>query len=157
MTSAPSLSAADRLVRHFVTHHPGDAAHAFQDLDPTDVAATLTGSPPFVAAPLLSQLGPDASARVVSRLPPAEQQSILMALDPAPATALLRRLEPQVDQAAFLHSLPVHQRRELESFLSYPENSAGSLMDPAAPVFRDEQGGGQGGAAASSGETPAGE
>jgi magnesium transporter len=136
MTASPSTSAADALVQRFIARYPGDAARAFQDLDPADAAVTLAGSAPAAVAPLLSRLGPDASARVVGLLPAPAQQSVLAALDPALATALLRRLQPQVDQAAFLRGLPAHQRRELESFLSYPENSAGSLMDPTAPVFR---------------------
>jgi magnesium transporter len=136
MTSSPSVPVVEVLVRQFIARHPGDAAGAFQHLDPVDAAAVLSGSTPAAAARLLSRLGPDAAARVVSRLPSAEQQPALAALEPAFATALLRRLQPHVDQAAFLRGLPAHQRREMESFLSYPENSAGSLMDPTAPVFR---------------------
>jgi Mg/Co/Ni transporter MgtE len=136
MTASPSTSAADALVQRFIARYPGDAARAFQDLDPADAAVTLAGSAPAAVAPLLSRLGPDASARVVGLLPAPAQQSVLAALDPALATALLRRLQPQVDQAAFLRGLPAHQRRELDIFLSVHVNSAGSLMDPTAPVFR---------------------
>jgi magnesium transporter len=58
--------------------------------------------------------------------------------DPAVATALLHRLPGDLDPRALLESLPTSRRRELETYLSYPEDSAGSMMDPTAPVFRDD-------------------
>jgi len=136
MTGSAAVTVADTLVRSFLVRHPGDAARTLQDLDPDEAATTLMAIPADAAAPVLTRLGPDASSRIVRHLPRPASHELLARTDPALTTALLRRLEGHVDQRAFLQGLSAPQRRELETFMSYPENSAGSLMDPMAPVFR---------------------
>jgi magnesium transporter len=136
MTRTSELPLLDRLAREFVARYPADAAQALQDLDVESAADALAGSRPFETATVLARLGPDTASRIARRLPPDVGKRVVTEADPGLATALLRRLESDDDRAALLNSLPSARRRELETFLTYPENSAGSLMDPLAPVFR---------------------
>jgi magnesium transporter len=113
-----------------------------QDLDADDAAGVLADAKPAVAARIAAHLGPETRAGLVRRIPRQAAAQLLSACEPAVTTSLLRRLDTAIDPAAFLASLPAPRRRELQDFLSYPEDSAGSLMDPAAPVFRvDERAG----------------
>jgi len=127
----------DALAIDYVTRHPGSAAQAVQDLDPEDAATLVSAAPPRAAAGLLARLGADSAVRIMNRLSPAISRRALADADPGVATAMLRRMDGQI-QRALLESLPPARRREVETYLSYPENSAGSLMDPAAPVFRED-------------------
>ena len=126
----------DQLAREFVARHPADAARTLHDLDVDAAADLLAGSRPSETALVLARLGPDTASRLARRLPPDVGRRVLAEADPGLATALLRRLESDDDRTAVLNSLHAARRRELESLLAYPENSAGSLMDPLAPVFR---------------------
>ena len=127
----------DALAIDYVTRHPGSAAQAVQDLDPEAAATLVSEAPPRAAAGLLARLGADSAVRIMNRLSPETSRRALADADPGVATAMLRRMDGQV-QRALLESLPPARRREVETYLSYPENSAGSLMDPAAPVFRED-------------------
>jgi magnesium transporter len=87
---------------------------------------------------MLARLGADSAVRIMKRLSPETSRRVLADTDPGVATALLRRLGDGEVQRALLGSLPPARRHEVEMYLRYPENSAGSLMDPAAPVFRED-------------------
>jgi magnesium transporter len=133
--AAPLL---DRLAREFVARYPADAARTLQDLDAEEAAAVLTASRPGEIAAVLTRVGPDVAFRIAQRLPPDAAPRLVGEADPMLATALLRRLESGEPRDAVLNRLPAARRRELESLLTYPEDSAGSLMDPLAPVFRHD-------------------
>ena len=137
MTSA-SATLLDRLAREFIARHPADAARTLQDLDATDAAGILAASRPADAAGVLARVGPDIAFRIAQQLPADAAPRVVSEADPMLSTALLRRLDPDHEREAMLSRLPASRRRELESLLTYPENSAGSLMDPLAPVFRHD-------------------
>ena len=138
MTNAAALLLLDRLAREFIAKHPADAARTHLDLDAADAAGALAHCRAAEAAAVLARVGPDVAFRVAQRLPPDVAQRVLGEADPMLSTALLRRLDPGEDRDVVLQRLPTARRRELESLLMYPENSAGSLMDPLAPVFRED-------------------
>jgi len=130
-----SASAATVLVRRFVARHPGDAARAMQDLDPERAAAVVATVDPPSAARLLSQVGPDLAAAILRHLS-TDTIGVLVALvEPERAAPILARLAPEV-RDGFLAGAPALRAAELRRYLSYPEESAGHLMDRHAPVFR---------------------
>jgi magnesium transporter len=131
-----SVTPLDALAIQYLTRHPTTAAQLVQQLDPDQMATILSAVPSRAAAATLAALGSDAAARIVKRLPPEACIAALAGSDPAIATALLRRLGDHSAQRALLDSLPATRRHEIATYLSYPDSSAGSLMDPAVPVFR---------------------
>lgn len=126
----------DTIACEFVDRHPSAAARTLQDLDVEVVADLLSDARLRGAAPVLGRLGPDVAARIVRRFPPEARRSVLEQADPTLAVALLRRLARDLERTTALEGLPATRRREIQALLTYPEESAGSLMDPAAPVFR---------------------
>jgi magnesium transporter len=134
MTSASAV--VDALLFDFMGRHPAEAARVLIDLAPDDASTQLEMVRPEVAAAVLERMGPDAAAHVVRGMPADRASAVVAAADPAQAVALLHRLDGHVDRQVFLQHLPGPQRRDLEGFLSFPEDSAGGLMDPLAPVFR---------------------
>jgi magnesium transporter len=135
--TAPKFAAA--LAREFIDRHPADAAHTLQRLEPDETAAALSGARPEAAAAVLGRLAPDAAGRVLVRLDRGRAQRAVAQLEAPVAARVLRRAGERLDTAALLAGLPAPRRRELESLMSYPPGSAGSLMDPAAPVFRADE------------------
>jgi len=138
MTPVSAVPLIDALAGQFLNRHPDEAARVLQDLDVDAVAEVLAAAPAADAAAIVARLGPDVSQRALRRLPPRAIAGILAEADPGTAGNLLRRLSVEDRHAAVLEALPATRRRELQILVAYPENSAGSLMDPAAPVFRED-------------------
>ena len=136
--SAAAEAFLANLALEFAARHPESAATALQDVDAPDAADLLAGARPRDTAAVLTRLGPDGAMRILRRMAPEISQRTIRDADPALASALIRRLPDDDERQAFLASLPAPRRREIELFLSFPENSAGSLMDPQAPVFRHD-------------------
>lgn len=126
------------LALEFVVRHPSDAARALQDVDPDDAAALLGRAGPVPTAGILSKLGPETACVLLWRLPHDQARATLTDLDPTVSVGLLRRLGDRFDTAGLLASLPAARRRELETLMAFPADCAGSIMDPAAPVFRQD-------------------
>jgi len=135
---SPAATLLESLAVEYVARHPSAAAQAVQDLDPASAAPLVSAAPARAVAELLASLGPDPAVRLVRRLSPEISKRALASADPAVVTAVLRRLGGSDERRGLLASLPAAQRREVEAYLSYPDDSAGSLMDPAAPVFRED-------------------
>lgn len=126
------------LATDYVTRHPEASAQIVQDLDVDDASALVTMVPPRAAADMLACLGADSAVRILQRLSPEASRRALADSDSGVAAAILQRLGDEGLRRALIESLPPTRRREVETYLSYPENSAGSLMDPAAPIFRED-------------------
>lgn len=135
MTSTANV---ELLVQDFLNRYPSEAARALLEVDPDDALATIDSAAAPVAAGVLSRLGPDTAAAILRRLPADHTQRVLAAADPSVTVALLNRLGEDFDRQAYFSQLTAAQRRDLESYLAYPEDSAGSLMDPLAPIFRED-------------------
>jgi magnesium transporter len=137
MSAAGSTFLTD-LSLEFAARHPESAARALQDTDADEAAALLAAAPPREVAAVLGRLGADSAMRILRRMPPELAPRTLSDADPALASALLRRIPDDQARQSVLATLAAPRRRELELFLSFPENSAGSLMDPQAPAFRHD-------------------
>ena len=136
--SAADAVLLDGLATQFLARHPQDAARALQDLDAAEGAQLLAEIPAGPAAEVLARMGPDAAGYVLRHTPRERVWACVAEMPPAEAAGVLRRLGDAVDVPALLAALPAARRRDLETFLSYPEGTAGSLMDPAAPMFRED-------------------
>ncbi len=131
------MTGQDALVNRFLTRYPNDAARAIQNVDVEDAALRLGAIAPAVAARVLAHTGPDSAAAIVRALP-ADRVNVLIALlEPEVAAPILVRLAPET-RDGFLTSAPALRAAELRRFMSYPEESAGRLMDRQAHVFRGD-------------------
>ena len=136
MSAAAAL--LDALAIEYIARHPDGAAQALQEVDAAEAAMLVSEAPPGPAARALELLGPDAAARILRRVDPGVLRRVLSGADAGAAAAMLRRLGTDADTRALIDGLTAARRRDIETYLAYPENSAGSLMDPAAPVFRED-------------------
>jgi len=131
------MSGTDALVRRFVSRYPVEAARAMQNVDPEEAAAVLGSVAPPSSARVLAHTGPDVAAAVLRHFS-AEAVHVIVALcEPAVAAPILARLGPEA-RDEYLSGAPALRAAELRRFMSYPEESAGRLMDRQAHVFRGD-------------------
>jgi magnesium transporter len=125
------------LVHRFVARFPSDAARALQSVETGAAATVLADADAAHVAEVLSQLGPDAGVAVLLDLPADRRAAVVAAADPFAAIRWLPRID-EPDRSRLMAMLPPRQAAEVSRLMSYPEDSAGRLMDQSAPVFRDE-------------------
>ena len=126
----------------------GDLAHALSDIFvdqfPQEATEVLESAPVREIVELLQTQSPERTARILSRistalattalqqLKPEFVRQVLAAMDPVRAALLLSSLGPESRETQ-LNNLDAGLARELRDLMSYPEASAGRLMQPRAP------------------------
>ncbi len=120
--------------------------HYYLQLHPSDRAAVLTELPggirntlgsemaPETLAGLLEYLEPRVSARMLRDYETERLAAVLDLADPAAAAEVLERL-PDDKRATTLDAMALST--PVETLLQYEEGTAGRLVDPAAPVFKE--------------------
>ena len=122
------------MARLHLDRHPEEAARVLERFSPDAIAAVLQEAPAESAAGVLACFAPSLASACLAGWPE-EELSAVVALLPAPiAATLLRQLDPRVREAA-LGGLPATVRARLNRVLSYPDQSAGALADPAVLIL----------------------
>lgn len=111
-----------------------------RSLPPAEVAHLLESSPPKVrnilwnlidkelGGEILQHLSEDISSEFLSKMGPQELLDVTSGLDTDDIADLLQQLPDQLTQQV-LHSMDSQNRQRLEQVLSYPEDTAGGLMN----------------------------
>jgi len=133
--SADLRRAVQTLDRRFLLDHPWDAAQQVESLDPATVAEELADQAVQTLLPLFRRLAPASAGRVLEKLPAKTARSLLEELLPTEAVAILGMLDADAAEA-LVAGLDPDIRRELEELMSYPEDSAGRIMDTKVDAFR---------------------
>ena len=117
----------------------GEVRALVKPLHPADIADLFEQIPQEERAPLAAALGPDLTAdvlaemndwvrdEVVATLEPSQVAEAVSEMDTDDAVAIIEELTPH-EQAAVLDELSADDRIAIEKALSYPEESAGRLM-----------------------------
>jgi magnesium transporter len=127
--------AVQALDRRFLLDHPWEAAQQVESLDPTTVAEELADQSAKALLQLFRRLAPASAGRVLEKLPPATASSLLAELLPTEAVAILGTMDAETS-TTLLAGLEPDIRRELDELMSYPEDSAGRLMDTRVEALR---------------------
>lgn len=107
--------------------HPADVADLFEQV-PGDLRASLVFAlGPDLNADVLSEMNDWVRDEVVALLEPAQVAEAVAEMDTDDAVALMEELAP-AEQEAVLEELSADDRVAIETALSYPEESAGRLM-----------------------------
>lgn len=133
MTASPSLT--DALHLQYFQEYPLDAAKSLERLAPEAAAAAMKRLPPAVLLPVWEQLLPETAAAILRELPVPLTGRILSALPATRSVRILGHLDTEERERRQAAIQPA-AREDLETLLSYPPNTAGSLMDVSVPVYR---------------------
>ncbi len=119
---------ANVIENEYLRRHPGEAADLIDRLPVQSLLGDLAGLDPSALAQTLDYLSPVKAAAVFARLPTEQQAGILEKAPPRLTIALLSELE-ETDSEALLARLAPAVREDITRLASFPENSAGRLMD----------------------------
>lgn len=123
------------LDRRFFLDHPTDAAIEIESHSADSIASAIIAQPVQVLAPVWRKLLPETGARLLTHLPDSTANALLAELPPNEAVQLIGQL-PEEERARRLDSLDPAIRAELEMLMTFPERSAGRLMDPRVDAYR---------------------
>ena len=107
--------------------HPADLADLFELLEPDQRLELARAITDLMTADVIAELNDHVRDELVESLSPDEVADIAEQLETDDAVQLIEDLEPE-DQQAILAELDPEDRAAIESALSYPEETAGRLM-----------------------------
>ncbi|MFA7439879.1 MAG: magnesium transporter [Sphingomonadaceae bacterium] len=107
--------------------HPADVADLFEQVSADRRAPLAAALGHDLTADVLAEINERVRDEIIATLHPAQVAAAMSEMDTDDAVALIEELEPH-DQAAVLDELPADDRVAIETALSYPEESAGRLM-----------------------------
>lgn len=124
------LSAIEReLSQAFVTNHMREAARELEREPAAELARHLEQESPTHAAGLLERIEPGVAAEAVEQMRNEVLSRVIPMMDPMQSAALLMRL-PGDTREEKLALIDPARAKEVRQLISYPANTAGSLMDP---------------------------
>jgi magnesium transporter len=125
------------MARTFLQRHPTDAARLLEGQPTAEIVEVLSGLAPAEAGRLLEGLTPALAADVVAGLDQGAAQRLLPQIDLRTVAALMARLDPETREAR-LAWLDRATEQEIRALMSYPSESAGSLMDARVNAFHGD-------------------
>ena len=136
MTGNPQNAIAE-LNRVYLRDFPLGAAKEVEAMPPAEVAEALAGQPVAAIAPLMETLAPDIAAGLLEHLPEKTAAEILSGISPNTALTILGQFDEEARQLR-ISALDAALQRELQELMSYPDDSAGRLMETRIGIFRPE-------------------
>jgi len=135
--AATAGAAAERaLNRRYFLDFPGEAAALVESGEAAKALPAIQDQPPDVLVRLWGRLTPSTGAELFAGLPGDRAARLLAEMPPNQAVKLLAQLDPPAQESA-LASVSPSVGRELRGLMSYPEDSAGRLMDARIRPLRD--------------------
>jgi len=129
--------AARALADAYVLHYPGEVAEELEQAELEDVVAFLESRETREAGAVLERMVERLATDVLERMSAEALPRVLSAIDPARAAVLLSRLDEDVREER-MALLPTRFAAELRELMTYPEDSAGHLMETRLLTFSPE-------------------
>lgn len=123
------------LTESYVDAFPQEVASELERWRADRAAALLSSIDPARAIVLLNGFRPDAAGDVLQAMEGERAARLVSEMDLGRAAAVLARLEPGARRPT-LDALPEAEKRELESLMAYPPDSAGAIMDANVATFK---------------------
>ncbi|PIR00988.1 MAG: magnesium transporter [Nitrospinae bacterium CG11_big_fil_rev_8_21_14_0_20_45_15] len=134
--SGKANHAIDTLNRQFFIDHPSEAVEVLELLDPNVSAKILSCQQIYLVANILGFLSPDLAASVFSNFSDDVSKAVLENANPSLMTELLGKLE-ETERNRLLALVDTGIQNDFKTLMSYPEDSAGRLMETRFYVFRE--------------------
>ncbi len=132
-----SSPAADALAQRFLYEFPREAAKRMESLPADEMARVLAKQPPGKVSLVWEALLPGVAALILDMLPAKAAHALLAEMDHGRSAVMVSRL-PAERRESLLESLPENLAGELRQLMTYPPDSAGSLMDTKIFAFRGD-------------------
>ena len=116
----------------FIDQFPQEATEVLESAPVAEIVQLLQVQSPERGARILSRISTALATTALLQLKPDPVRRVLSAMDPVQAALLLGSLDPD-NREMLLNSLDAGLAQELNDLMSYPEASAGRLMQPRFP------------------------
>ena len=113
----------------FFTDYHEEAAQILETFEVPDILRLMHSTTGKNAANLLACMSPSVAADVLTAMPTELLARTLPEMSPAIAASLLQRLDEDL-WTAILNRIPSRYANNIRSYMEYPPDSVGSLMDP---------------------------
>lgn len=130
------MSLIDHIKEQYFQHNPQAAAKFLEGLSAAELKKELVDISAPSLLPVLDRLTSSRAGLVFKQLSPQQQVNLVEIATPRLAVILIAGIDDAA-QAELIESMEKRSRDELSRLLSYPENTAGRLMDPAVDVQID--------------------
>ncbi|MGJ8530231.1 magnesium transporter [Maritalea sp.] len=128
---------SDELTQRFFIDHPMDAARKIEKLSVEEVIEATSRLPVKIMTPVWRNLLPETAARLMSALPETLSAQLLAELPTSHAVRILGFMS-EADVTQCVANLNPNLKKDIETLLSYPANTAGRLMNTVVSTFRQE-------------------
>ena len=129
--------AADALACGFLERYPTEAARVVDNRPQAEIVELLQSKPAALVTAVFQRMAPDVAAQVLPSLQNNLAGQMLGAMDPSQAATMLARIDEEA-QSRLLNLLEPSLTKELRLLMSFPDDSAGSLMDTRVITFHPE-------------------
>lgn len=131
--------AATALTEAFFDLYPGEATEALESAPAEEIVRFLESQPTRRGATVLERFSPQMAADCVLQLSSDTVRRILPEMDPGDVAVILSRLdEPERERQLALLDAPLAM--ELKELMTYPDDSAGRMMDTRVVTFHPQLG-----------------
>lgn len=125
------------LLRQFFEKDPLAAARALETIPEEQAVSILQALPDSLAGAVFAHLEIHFAANVLKNLPSDRFETVVQNLDPQYKATLLMLLSAS-QREQLLKQMPPKAKQEIQSLLTYPENSAGRVMTPHFLAFHKD-------------------
>jgi magnesium transporter len=125
------------MVRQFFEQDPTLAAHSLETMDEEQAVSVLSALPPSLVSEIFPLLQPEIAARMMQHLSEDQLGSVIPRLNAEQGAALFMRLSEDA-RRQLLDRLPEKSKLRIQEVLTYPENSAGRIMNTDFLAFHSD-------------------
>jgi magnesium transporter len=125
------------LLQHYFLNFPGEAAGVLNEIPIDEILLYLEKNPAPVSAEVLVKLDSNIISGVLTDMDNDLFSVIFALIDPYQAAIILSRLEPDLKEKRLM-LIPDKLSNEIKEILTYPQGSAGFLMDTRILTFYPE-------------------
>jgi len=129
--------AVTTLIERFFAESPKRAANKLETMSTKEAAGILNDLSLEKLPPVWEALSPYVAAELITALPRERAAETLQAIDPGKAASIMVLVEPEEKEALLALIDPV-LAAEIGELFTYPQDSAGQLMDTRVNVFRGD-------------------
>jgi len=122
----------------FLRDHPAPALHTVNQLPIDEIVILLQAQPAAEIVILWDGLMLDKATAVLQQLSEAQAKKVLQRANPVQLARVLVRVTEE-ERQGWLALMDSRRQRELSTLVQYPEESAGSLMDPRFMLLYETQ------------------
>lgn len=135
VAEAPAIDQV--LVQRFIELYPDEAARHLEDAPANEAVELLSAQSDSLSANVISRINPELASECLEAMDDESAGRILPQVEISHLVALMRRLEPEIRERR-LSVLSPGLAEELRLMMSYPQGTAGHIMDPQVFSFQPD-------------------